>query len=106
MLKIVEISSKEQLNERLLEEDNKYDYLYICKYCNQIKMSDNGVLKTFTGLVICESQEEYNNITDKEDVLYVVKNNNTYNIYFSNSSIGTEYTDEEVNTAIDEILND
>ena len=69
-------------------------------------MSDNGVLKTFTGLVICESQEEYNNITDKEDVLYVVKNNNTYNIYFSNSSIGTEYTDEEVNTAIDEILND
>lgn len=116
MLKIVEVSSEEHLTQKRAQENSKYDYLYICKYCNQIKMSDNGTLKTFTGILACETQEEYDNITEKEDILYIVKINETScKLYFGNTDINVnnntttecsceQYTDEEVDTAINKIL--
>lgn len=106
MLKIMEIESEEKLKSVREKEDNKHDYLYILKYCNQIKMSDNGILKNFTNIVICETQEEYDNITIKEDIMYLVNtNDSTPKLYYgSNLVSGDTYTDEEINGAINDVL--
>ena len=42
MLKIIEVASKEKLDEYKAKEDHKYDYLYILKYCASLLLSDNG----------------------------------------------------------------
>ena len=105
MLKIIEVKSEEQLTELRNKENSKYDYLYILKYINQLKMSDNGTLKNFTGIRIC-TQEEYDNITEKESILYIVEADNMYKAYFSSILICETYTDEEVETAINAILTD
>lgn len=42
MLKILEVSSEEKLEEYKKQEDNKFDYLYILKYTGELLLSDNG----------------------------------------------------------------
>ena len=70
MLKIVEVSSEERFEELRQKENSNCDYLYICKYCNAIKLSDNGELKTLDGISI--SDLEGNAIQRQEDgSLYV-----------------------------------
>ena len=70
MLRIIEVKSEEQFRQlRNVEKSHEADYLYLLKYCNQIKMSDNGELKNFSGVVFCETDEDYNNIENKENIL-------------------------------------
>lgn len=114
MLKIAEISSAESFETARQKEKTHNDYLYILKYCNQIKMSDNGTLKNLTNVMVCNSQEEYDSIAEKENIVYAVKTSETNcKLYFGTTAITSEsgeggetYTDEEVNAAIDEILAD
>lgn len=47
MLKIIEVKSEEHFEQLRLAEDTNNDYLYICKHCQLIKLSDNGTIKTF-----------------------------------------------------------
>lgn len=84
------------------------DYLYICKHCNTIKLSDNGILKNFTQIVICETQEEYDNITEKENILYVVKiNDTTCVLYFGNILIYNIQEElEQQNALLQQEVND
>ena len=42
MLKLLEVSSEEKLEEYKKQEDNKFDYLYILKYTGELLLSDNG----------------------------------------------------------------
>lgn len=70
MLKIVEINSEEHFNSCRSKEITTNDYLYICKYNNSIKLSDNGELKEFNGVNL--SNLEGNAIKQQEDgTLYV-----------------------------------
>lgn len=103
MLRIIEVKSKEHFNQlRNVEKSHEADYLYLLKYCNQIKMSDGGKLKNFSGVVFCETEEEFNKIENKEDVLYVVKDK----FYFNNIPISDKdkVTDEEISDAIEDAL--
>jgi hypothetical protein len=103
MLKIVEIKNEEQFNQiRNIEKSDKFDYLYLLKYCNQIKLSDNGELKNFSGIVYCKTEEEYNKIQNKENVLYIVGQK----IYFNNTPILSQTTEQEIEDAIDETINE
>lgn len=108
MLKIVEINSEERFEELRQKENSNCDYLYICKHCNTIKLSDNGILKNFTQIVICETQEEYDNITEKENILYVVKiNDTTCVLYFGNILIyNTQEELEQQNALLQQEVND
>ena len=47
MLKIIEVKSEEHFETIRQKEEVHNDYLYICKYDNLIKISDNGELRTF-----------------------------------------------------------
>lgn len=105
MLRIIEVKSEEQLTELRANENNKFDYLYILKYINQLKMSDNGTLKNLTNVRIC-TQKEYDNITEKENILYVATSSDKYKIYFNTILINETYTDEELNDAINSVLTD
>lgn len=101
MLKIIEVKSEEQFNQlRNIEKTHEADYLYLLKYCNQIKMSDGGELKNFSGVLFCKSEEEYNKIETKEDILYIVGNK----VYFGNTPITEQYTEDDINKAISETL--
>lgn len=107
MLRIMEIDSEEKFKTVREKENATHDYLYILKYCNQIKMSDNGTLKNFTNVVICETQEEYDNITTKEDIMYLVNaDDDTPKLYYGSNLVSgnTSYTDEEIDGAIDDVL--
>lgn len=102
MLKIIEVNSEQQFNQmRNIEKSHEADYLYLLKYCNQIKMSDNGQLKNFSGIVFCETEEEYNNIQNKENVLYVVAKSK---VYFNETPITQHCTEEDIVNAINETL--
>lgn len=69
MLKIVEINSEEHFNSCRSRELTSNDYLYICKYDNSIKLSDNGELKHFDVNI---SELEGNALKRNEDgTLYV-----------------------------------
>ena len=101
MLRIIEVKSEEHFQQlRNVEKSHEADYLYLLKYCNQIKMSDNGLLKNFSGVVFCKTEEEYNNIENKENVLYIVGNK----VYFNNIPISEQVSNEEVDSAITEAL--
>ena len=50
MLKIAEVTSREHLTRLRAKEDKKFDYFYICKYSGEMFLSDNGVLKTLSGV--------------------------------------------------------
>lgn len=103
MLRIIEVKSEEQFNQlRNIEKSNEADYLYLLKYCNQIKLSDNGDIKNFSGVVFCETEEEYNNIKDKENVLYIVGDEK---MYFNEMPLTQKCTENEINQAISETLN-
>lgn len=109
MLRIMEIESEEKYIKAREKEDAQHDYLYILKYCNQIKMSDNGNIRNFTNVMICETQEEYDNITTKEDILYLVNVDDNPKLYYGSSPItnggsGNTYTETEINSAINEVL--
>ena len=103
MLKIVEIKSEEQFNKLRNIEKGNDDYLYLLKYCNQIIMSDKGELKNFSGVLFCETEEEYRNITNKENILYVVGGNK---VYFNDKPITEQYTEEEIERAVNDVLNE
>ena len=104
MLKIIEVDSEQQFNQiRNVEKSHEADYLYLLKYCNQIKMSDNGKLKNFSGVVFCETEEEYKNIQNKENILYVVGKDK---VYFNETPITQPCTEEDVENAINEALNE
>ena len=101
MLRIIEVKSEEHFQQlRNVEKSHEADYLYLLKYCNQIKMSDNGLLKNFSGVVFCKTEEEYNNIENKENVLNIVGNK----VYFNNIPISEQVSNEEVDSAITEAL--
>lgn len=102
MLKIIEVKSEEQFNQlRNIEKSHEADYLYLLKYCNQIKMSDSGDLKNFSGVLFCKSEEEYQNIKNKENILYIVGNK----VYFNETPITEQYTEDDIAKAINETLN-
>ena len=103
MLKIIEVNSEQQFNQIRNVENSKVDYLYLLKYCNQIKMSDNGQLKNFSGVVFCETEEEYNKIQNKENVLYVIGKDK---VFFNETPITQRCTEEDINNAINEALNE
>lgn len=90
MLKIVEVGSQERFDALRATEDHKHDYLYICHYCDSIKLSNNGVLHNFIKLQVCETQAAYDAIVDKESILYIVQRSTTeYALYFGNVLIKT-----------------
>lgn len=105
MLRIVEISSEEKFTEARANEDYKFDYLYILKYCNQIKVSDNGTLKNYTNIQVCESLDDYNNISEKSNILYIVKNNNLYSLYIADVLIIDTVLNENLDDIVKEIVN-
>ena len=101
MLKIIEVKSEEHFSQlRKVEKSEQFDYLYLLKYCNQIKMSDEGQIKNFSGVYFCETEEEYDNIKEKENILYIVGNK----IYFNNNPLLEEYNEEEISATINEAL--
>jgi len=108
MLRVMEIDNEDKFKTVREKEVSEHDYLYILKYCNQIKMSDNGTLRNFTKMVICETQEEYDNIEEKENIMYlVVTGIDAYKMYYGTSLIfetQKEYTEDEMNTAIDDVI--
>lgn len=90
MLKIVEVGSQERFDALRAVEDHKHDYLYICHYCDSIKLSNNGVLHNFVKLQVCETQSAYDSIVNKESILYIVQRSTTeYALYFGNVLIKT-----------------
>ena len=104
MLRIIEVNSEEQFKQlRNIEKSHEADYLYLLKYCNQIKMSDGGDIKNFSGVVFCETEEEFNNIENKENILYVVGKSK---VYFGETPITQQCTEEDINNAINEVLNE
>lgn len=106
MLKILEVNSEERFNELRKKENINIDYLYICKYSNTIKLSDNGTLKNFSRIQICKTQEEYENITDKEDILYIVNiDENIFKLYFNTAQLysNESYTNEEIKTIVNKL---
>lgn len=102
MLKIVEVKSQEHFNQLRNIENEKFDYLYILKYCNQIAMSDNGQLKNFSSVQFCETEEDYNNIENKENILYFTNGK----LYFGETKVAEHYTDEEIANAINEAIDE
>lgn len=108
MLRIMEIDSEEKFKKVREKEVIEHDYLYILKHSGQIKMSDNGTLRNFSKMAICESQEDYDAIEEKEDIMYlVVKEEGTYKLYYGTGLIfetQKEYTKDEVDTAIDDVI--
>jgi hypothetical protein len=101
MLKIIEVKSEQHFKQLRNIENSNNDYLYLLKYCSQIKMSDNGSIRNFSGVFFCETEEEYDNIENKEDILYIVGNK----VYFKDTLIsGEQYTDDDVTKAINEAL--
>lgn len=103
MLRIIEVKSEQHFNQLRNIENINDDYLYLLKYCGQIKMSDNGSLKNFSGVLFCKTEEEYNNIQNKEEILYIVGNK----VFFKDTPIGgnnEQYTEDDVNKAINEAL--
>ena len=103
MLKIIEVSSEQQFNQIRNVENDKIDYLYLLKYCNQIKMSDNGQLKNFSGVMFCETEEDYKNIQNKENILYIIGKNK---VFFNETLITQQYTEKDINNAINEVLDE
>ena len=111
MLRIVEVNSEARFEELRQQEDSNCDYLYICKHCNAIKLSDNGTIKNFTRIRVCETQKEYDEITEKEDILYIINIDETaFKLYFNTAELSgiestsaSEYTSEEISTAVNEL---
>lgn len=52
MLKIVEVKSEEHFQQLRQQEDTSHDYLYICKHCNEIKLSDNGEILNINDITV------------------------------------------------------
>lgn len=90
MLKIVEVGSQQRLEALRAAEDTRHDYLYICHYNDSIKLSNNGALHNFTKLQVCATQEAYDAIATKDDVLYIVQRGpSDYALYFGSALIKT-----------------
>ena len=93
MLKILEVGSQQKFDALRAAENHQYDYLYICHYCDSIKLSNNGVLHNFFKLQVCETQSAYDAIANKESILYVVQRSaSEYALYFGNVLIKTGET--------------
>jgi hypothetical protein len=65
-------------------------------------MSDGGNLKNFSGVLFCETEEEYRNIKNKENILYIVGNK----VYFGETPLTEQCTEDDINKAIRETLDE
>lgn len=82
MLKIIEVSSAEQLQNKYVSGDVNNDYMYFLKYANTIMITDNGVDKYFNSIQECDAAT-YIALTHKENTFYLVSQvDESYKCYF------------------------